>query len=843
MNKRYLSASVSFILYLLITSPSWGQDSALNTPYSFGGSCASQGAWTTNALSATQNLRRITLKLKNDANCTSLKANLETALTNLESTIQTTSDSDNKTARLSQIPAELSALRSFAANSPEEKQNILKLMMDRSVEGATLSAQVSQNDIGTNTNMMDFGSRVSRSTGMGVQILNQVVDDLPQLNECLMGDGAQALGAYLNATVKIAASFSSSGQNSIGSQLATTVSKLTNFARNQKFSKILRKLNQQEFLTSMSCLMELTSASYCEARDGMSLFKSGMKNLKFKAAKNNVNTATNPYTGYYILNTHVPNITKWMQKIQVGVDPKLPTDANFQNNINQEVTDFYKSVKTLLGNYNSKVITVKTLPTLEQKQNAVLNLLVSVSDRMLAGEGDSEHVNFFAMAMTSYKIPFFLIGMNNVPDQVSGKAMPQLSYRQWLQSNLSSIPAFKDPIALAETIRSNMSILVRSANIAAIEYFNRWYIVDKSALVNESLTDVNYTVKDSLNAIQEYLNLAKQRIITYKGDTSAIPIILDTQVRIKKILNAYAEIENLGLKWKNFKGLNIDPKEIQASAEMYEKLINIVYEQFNVMNSKSGFLANRMVNFVYKDYVMLIKNSVDFTPYQQDLFNAEGMGAFDRMLQLYNGNPANIQTDLNMALKINGGNLEALEMLLKDSMTGTIAELKMVSEGNASSSSEVFFSSIKRMFKDMKRDDQGHRVKAALWGPIRPQVYWFQHSDRYPLTSSTGSASSPDSEFSDAAAVKAQLCIQALAFNDQNSLMDLCHETVLKSPIEGSVDHDFSYDEILTNHLEDPTLSVQMQRALNHSDRVCAFRDYNRKTMVLYMGITNEQNQ
>src|SRR5690606_3209318 len=147
---------------------------------------------------------------------------------------------------------------------------------------------------------------------------------------------------------------------------------------------------------------------------------------------------------------------------------------------------------TLLGDYNSKVITVNALPSLEQKKQAVLNLLITVADRMIQVRG-GDQVNFFLMAKTGIKIPFFLIGMDTVPDNVTGLAMPIMSYDMWLTSRIDSIPAFNDPIALAETIRTNMNIMIREANVAAIEYFNRWYIVDKAALVNESITDVNYT--------------------------------------------------------------------------------------------------------------------------------------------------------------------------------------------------------------------------------------------------------------------------------------------------------------------------------------------------------------
>jgi hypothetical protein len=847
-----------------LSQPIFAQDAGMSSPYAFGGSCSSQGVWTQNALTATQSLRKITLQLKDDPNCKALGNNLQAALSsleenmkNLEDNMKTPEGTSQKPARISQIPQELNALRTFATGTPEVQRQVLKLMMDRSIEGATLSASVA--GAGETANMLlDFGARVNRSTKTGIVLLNQVVDSLPLMNQCLVGDGGQALGQYVGMAVKIAASFSSSGQDLTGSQLATTVSKLTNLMREAKFSKILRKLNQQEFTASLACLTELTSESYCQARDAMGLFTKAMEDIKMRQTTLGENSATNPFLGYYILNTHVPNITKWLQKIQVGVDPKLPTDAVFQNKIQQDVTDFYKSVKTLLGDYNTQAITIKALPTLEAKQNATMNLLIQISNKMTGNTGyvspNANDTNFFTMSKIAQKVPFFLVGMDTVPDQVAGRAMPLLTFDQWFQANLSNLPMFKDPVALLDTIRENMNTLIHNANISAIQYFNKWYIVDKAALVTESMVDINYTVKDSLKAIQSYLNFAKDRINKYGGDASTISIITDTQSRIQKILDAYADVEALGKSMAQSKDINLTEAQTQKISEVYEKLVNIVYEQFIVMQARSGFLANRLVSFVYNDYILLVKNKVDFTPYQQALFYSQGMAAFDRMLQIYNGNPANIKTDLNMALRINGGNLEALEMLLKDSMVATISQLRLVADGKASSEGAVVGDSLRRLRQDMLMQNlnDARGSKKSLWKFINlfptfqnmlnfspaSLMYWFKHIDRYPMASGSSEFSAPQSEFNDAAALHAQLCIQALAFNDQTGISGICAGSLLKSPITGAKGYDVSYDQKLSMHMRDKGVTPQMRASLNRSERVCAFRTYNLQNMVLFMGIT-----
>lgn len=843
------SKAVAAVLILLAQS-ALGQDSGMSSAYSFGGACAAQGVWTQAALSATQNLRKVTLQLKDDANCKSLGSSIQNSIANLESSIKMASDTPSRVTRLSQLPQEINALRGFANSAPDMKKDVLRLMMDRSIESATLSAQVDQNSSLMSNSLMDFGSRLQRTTQSGLTMLNQVIDSVPQITQCLTSDSQQALGAYLSAAVQVASSFASSGQDMTGSQLATTVSKISALVREQKYAKILRKLNQQEFMTSMACLMEVTSESYCQARDGMRLFQKGMEDLKFQKTKQVEVTSNNPFVGYYILNTHVPNITRWLQKIQIGVDPKLPTDATFQNKIQQEVTDFYKGVKTLLGEYNSTLLTIKSLPTTQAKQNAVLKLLLKISEAMVSGGGsgfgvETDKTNFFTMSKTPLRIPFDLVGIP-VPDQVAGKVMPKLGYDEWFQANMNDVPAFKDPVALAETIGQNMQDIIRAANISAIEYFNKWYIVDKAALVNESTIDINYTVQDSLKAINQYLEAEKSRIEKYNGNPSIIPTIVDTQIRIKNILSAYQNLEALGKKaLKSKDNLSQTDQDIKVVADSYEKLITTVAEQFNVMQSRSGFLANRMVNFVYLDYVLLIKNKVDFTPYQQDLYRSTGLAAIDRMLQVYNGNPANVQTDLNMALRLNKGNIEALEDLLKDNVVRTISDLNNIKNGGGDI---VFLSSLKRLVQDQITDptNQGWMDWNSLpfslnlmLAPAKVGWYFSQHPERYPMNGKD-TTSHPQSEFEDAAAVQAQLCIQALAFNDQTPLRSLCKGVVLQSPLSKNLEGaSISYDTKISEHLNDSNVSVQMRKSLNHSERICAFRDFNIRNMARFMSLNS----
>ena len=328
---------------------------------------------------------------------------------------------------------------------------------------------------------------------------------------------------------------------------------------------------------------------------------------------------------------------------------------------------------------------------------------------------------------------------------------------------------------------------------------------------------------------------------------SILPIIVDTRVRLKKILDQYNKIQELGRNFNRKNYAQMSAEEIQKIPQAYEDLINTVYDQFMVMLARSGFIANRMTTFVYQDYIMLIQNKVNFSDYQGELFTALGMGALDRMIQNMGGNPANVQTDLNLALRINKGNIEALELLLKDNVISTIAELKMTADGKYGEASALTRNSLERLVMDYAHEN-GRKTWSRPFTPLNvfmvaPQefplmmAYMFKHSDRYRFSPSEVNELAPQSEYSDVSGVYAQLCVQSLAFVDQRPLLDLCQGAVLTSPMTKNPDFSINYNTRLVSHMSDKGKTLQLRTSLNHSDRICAFRDFNRKNMVLYMSM------
>ena len=188
----------AFISILMLTaSTALGQDGGAS-PYAFGGACSSQGVWTANALQSTQNLRKITLSLRDDANCKAIGASMQNTLAALESQMEKANAGQEpaRTRRLSQIPNEIAALRAYAVSSPDSKSQVMGMLMNRAVEGASLSAVVGSaapNAMAADL-MRDFGQRTNQSAKAGLKIFNQVVESLPQMEECLTDKQSQSVG-------------------------------------------------------------------------------------------------------------------------------------------------------------------------------------------------------------------------------------------------------------------------------------------------------------------------------------------------------------------------------------------------------------------------------------------------------------------------------------------------------------------------------------------------------------------------------------------------------------------------------------------------------------------------
>ena len=878
-----LARSKAFAILIALYAPvAQAQDAATARPYSFSGTCSSQGLWTQEALQTTQTIRNFTLQLKNDPSCQALGQHTQAAIQKLEQMVRPPIAA-NYSARLAELPQEISAFRNFLSSGDSSlKESVKKTMMSKTIEMATLRSSISAKTGGMGMEVgaalgeavggpvggvvgaiaagsaSTIGGQFNYSTQQGLLVFNDVIDSLPQMQTCLTG-GDQAAGQMVAASVKLLTAFAASGQDSTGTGLATAISKLTTAMRDMHFAKTLRTLNQADFLASMSCLVEMTSENYCTTRDSKMLFDEMMKEIQVRPRDQELQRvgAQSPLAGYYILTQNLPMITNWIQRVQTGVEPRLPTDANFQNKIFDEVNNFFKKVKDIEGTFSMDVQAMKVIPDERGRKNAARNIVMKLSNIVSGGGfGETELKNFFDLKGSSREIPFFLMGVD-IPDAVKGVGTAQQDPNNFLEVNYMNYAPFQDPTALMELVRGNLNDLVKVAQTNAIQYYNQWFIVDKISLVNESLLGTNYSVKQSLIMTNNYLGQVEVRMRANNTDASMIGALQDTRSKIHRVLLAYDNLEKVS-KQLTQQGQSLSPDDEKTIENANLQIISSVYDEFQVLLGKSGWFQNRIVKFVYADYLMQLKSNEGYGSALDDLYYATGLSIFDQIVMTAGGNPAKVQNDLSLALRLNKMNLEAVENLIRDDFAGTTADLRGVvkiglTPGAVNGDVHTNLSTGVRAYQDSLVEIPGEnswhitRVVKGLWAATREEV-----KNATSVIPWIGGAANPkyvasneryamDDEFGSSKRLYEQFCIQSLAFGDLRSFYKICRNSTLKSPFEASFLASLPPDQIaaLSTSYDKKLVESRENPQLNFSKRICAFRDYNRKNLVVYL--TNAQ--
>jgi hypothetical protein len=850
---------LSRLILATALSPSllWAQEtSEMSRPYFFSGPCTSQGMWTQQALNMTQRIREVTQQLRDDPNCKAAASGLQSMLGKVSESLGELESAapGGTSSSLTSLPQEISALRTFMSEKSGPKQGILRTMMKKAVEYSTLTAQsLSSNaasmksDSSTMTPpdpLMNVGQRFQAATFQGLKAFNSVVDSVALNSQCLTGPQQ---GQFLAAAASALANFARSGQDQIANELALGISKVSNLSRELRFSKVFKNLNKTEFMNSMSCLMEITSESYCSARDGYKLYEEMNNKIrteqtdKIRRMREGLDPSK-PMAGYYILTQQLPMISNWLQKIQIGVEPKLGTDAEFKNRVLNRVNLFYTSVNDVLGRFNEKSGYIQgDLKDPVAKKNNIIEL-VTILTNSLDGNMDavSNTSEFYRQSVRSIDIPFRLIGLDKAP-AIFFKENSTIEYFKWLQSdeNWAKIPNSTNPDLLVETIGRNLRKIIEDTNQTVIIYYNRFFIFDKSALYLDAMLGTNYNVKDSLLSIDKYLAHLQQKIEDFHGDAGVAGVVIETRAKIGRILGKFRMVEALGEKMKLFpKTLSLSLVDEITSTHM--SFINEVYTQFDVILGKSSWLANRMAKFVYYDYSLTLRNGVDLSPYFTDLYYATGFAAYDKMTQISAGGPTQVESDLHLALDTNQKNIKSLELLFRDNLVGMIREQRLISKrtqeakDKCSSLKPKNFSSLSRseravvtaklagcvqklritpadVYNDMTKQSfyEGYDgppgttdvgvfkflkgVGRSAWdlmlGPCITEGQCLGiRTDKYDLPGSTealfnmNNESLPfDNEMRSSKYILARLCIQAMAFNDLKPFWHLCKETILES--------------------------------------------------------------
>ncbi len=855
-------------------------------PYLFTGPCSSQGAWTQDALTQTNRLREITIQLRDDPNCKALGESLD------RSFVQIQGDLDNMHKGLNgndvnatYLRKEIQALREADLNNPNLQPIIYSNMLTKLFKFALIKSGTNEFNSVNPSQLTDqqrselissFGDRMNRVASRGFSIFNQVIDSLPANQACLMK--SNATGQLLSASVSMLGALASSGEDALGSQTARSIAKLSSVMRSLDFAGVLKKLNQQEFMASIQCIMETTSDSFCSARDSRILYaqmkeQQGIRNANIEEQKKSPVPSQikfeNPLYGFYVLTHFSPLITDWLFRIQIGSNPKVQEDGEYKIRILRDMQGFLETTVRIQGAITTAMDVIKGIPELETKKTYALDLIFNITALLLPDNGPmggGNRENFFRKAGSPVEIPFKLIGME-VPDQVRLGGDMQ-SPRTWFNNNYRSIPLFNSPDAIPDIISANLSGLMDSANSFAINYYNERFVADPIGLVGESYVGLPYSTLNALQNIDGYLQILSNKLMNQQNiEKSLLGMIDDTRMRLGKIFYRYNDLTSFVEKNKNISESNFtQEKEQDYKINFLKKnidLISEIYTQFNILQAKSGLLAKRLITLVQWDFQNYLRNSIHESTEAKDLLYKEiayasGKMLYDRLQQMAGSNPTLFNLDLDSALRIYKENLAAQEMLLSGSFISILAQLKLAANKPYFDSRTVTLDSVKRAWKDgwqkTYNDDRNAvtRFLSGVWNSLKtlPNPVTTEHDHKYPVNFSTflgikdDTIYSVDDEFHSARNLFNRMCIQGLTFiskENMRSVYNLCKNVILRSPFDinevpGELKNSYN-DYLSINFAKKLSDGYKEDYRLNHSNRICAFRDYNRRNLVVNLTV------
>lgn len=777
---------------------------------STGGSCSSQGAWTQKALDQANSIYETVHRLQSDPNCKGMAAAISgSAFSGADSGSGVVQES----YRAETIMQELQSLRTVLSSSknPQAAKILNPILAQTALESMT-SVSGSSTTPDKNQALGVLKNRFSAASGRGLDMLNSLFSTMPSYTQCMQERPDLAANLFVGG-VRMASAFASGGQG-ISPKFAETISNFLNFIQDQKFASIQKKLNQQKFWTEISCLIETTQANYCAVQDGFELLKS----QKQMAAKSFRGT---PLEGYFIMSREIPEVSAWIQKIQIGIEPRLTTDAQFKKDTWASIVRLYNDSYDLPAMYFENLNTVyKNLSTQQQKMNNIRSLIASLTN-VMSGES-SRGTNFFIQTVNATTIPFFLLGRDSVPREVIAPGAAKIAVMDYLLDP-ELTPEMKNPDETMSKILVRLRELMDRAMITGAEYFRNRMSVDQVNLIDESITSSAISARQGLINIRGYL---KNLFLRFQNDRDAqamLPSIMDTMSRIDRILVKFdmldreaqklkLQIKNGGYSLDNLANYDGDRRKEMTSG--FETIITAVYLEFNILLQRDGFFSTRMGTYVRKDYYSRA-NREDFSQYTNQLLITSGRSILDRLQEYMKFNMAESESDLSTANVINMENLEQVEDLVIGHVENYIIDLNKKS-GHG-------FTSI---------------VNPSVLQGLNPL-------NLNPFSSKRVWIAAKQDKNNEAENVRAKVCIQTLGFKRYRRFMLACNGAKLKSTLVAKdgrmqLPLEMDYNTLLKKRMAgdgyvNTILNSSLMPAENRFSQVCLLRDYYRNNLVAWL--------
>lgn len=806
---------------------------------SFGGTCVSQGTWTATALANSQDIKNVLRQLQDDENCTGIF----NAFSGIQMPNYSIEDNEAKEVMEGNISSIASSLKSGEPANPGVLNSLLGNMIDR----AGLSFK---------TDAVNTKRKAAMEVGM--QGLNNLFDQLPKYDSCLIGNSGLA-ASLLTGSIKMMSAYASSGETNL-SKFGDTLNKFTKFMRMRKFSKVINKLDEVQMAMSISCILESASENYCKAKDAYELLDFATKEDEVYLKAKQAEKAFNPLEGYFVLTRETPIISEWLQKVMFGVTPRTIADSDFKNQVIENVNDFLKQENALYGYIEQQSLEFMALSGIDSRRNHVFEMVRGVSNQIQrgAGRGDAG-INFFERSMLLNKIPFYLIGRDEIPAEVAANNEGRFVMDPWqyMEQGGQFLPEFTNPAELLETVKARLASLISLAKNNASLYFQQRLIVDKQNLVAESFVSQTISVFEAFHRIDSYLTKLIERAKETRtdADLGVLATMIQTRGNIRNIIEQYDRLKtNLNQKFDNILAGNID-QSIAEDEEVYNIILDIiakVYLEFNVILQRDTYILNRMATIVRYDYMYYTKNSEMLTDYQRDLLTVASKNIIELLTGSYQKNPALVKQDLAAAQVINRTNIAALEEIFRDSMFQMIARMKLVADGKGDSWWNQWTNSWARWWRDadehngittkLATSDEHTsvigRINDDFADPIMLIYSSFMRRDRYRVSGRIFERATieRDDVYGSFEQLKSRFCFQTLPFSNYFAYYDrLCENSRLDGIATDNNRLNSEYNTYYQNYVQADIARDNKRMQVLKDDNICALRDYRRKNHVYWL--------
>lgn len=806
--------------------------SSFASPYSFGGACQSQGSWTAAAQAQAESLRRIVLQLKDNPNC----KGIESVLLSLDGAMGELNSATNMKdgSQYQSIPKDMEAMREVVKS--DSNSSALESIFNMSLDVSHLRT------------VKGLAQGTARASDKGLRMLEETLNILPAFTQCLdqTNQGLAMLGASLHLTN----AFLQSGEGVL-SRLGNTVSKFVTFLRDKKYADRLRELNEAEYMTSISCLMETTADTYCSVSKAYDLLSTSRQDIRALEEAVNSDDKTVPLEGYFLMVREVPIVTEWLQSVLYGVEPRTPHDASFKQTVQDNVNNFVKSRYSIMGVYNYELTLLSGLSDPQAKKNHVLELIGKLLDSMNEGGRGTGAINFYFKTMRAEMIPFYLLGRSGIPERVLPKdgSMP-MRWTDFMRNTGQGdgfISEFDDPEALAMKVGDRLRSLMDQSLVSASDYFRQQLIIDLGDLVARSVTSQTFSVFESLQNIRNYLDRMANEILAGQGQKVILPNVLDTVHKIDLILNVYEKNREIISNYQDMVSTNgvsreFIKEEIRTNDRLkksYEEIISNVYLGFNMLYQRDTFLTTRLSTFVRADYAYKTRNQETLTEEQKLVLTLSGKNLIERLMATHDKSPDLVALDLANAQVINANNINVTGKLFDDALYNMILKLKLIEDG-VYNSANMTFAAINHYIKHTYQHPQD-----IIMG-LNPKIWWNMlfNGARYrvPALFDYEHISAHDNSNGSFAKMRAKLCTQSLMFSNRLVYRAVCSGTKLTSEytipsknIYKTIEID--YDSMLADILESRKREDKSGRKLSRKERlisqakadekaICAFKNY-----------------